>query len=130
MGKKQRLLVINDEPAMLSQIARWLCSDGYNVDTTLTGAEAEQMVTRHKYDLVIIDFHLKKEPQGEKCASDFILGLQRMNSLPILVTSATLQHLDASHLGVDDALVMDGLFWLKLSTLVEKLLSANSEYID
>ena len=130
MEKNQKLLVINDEPAMLSQIARWLCSDGYHVDTALTGTEAERMVIRQKYDLVIIDYHLKKEPQGEKSASDFIPDLQKTNRAPILVTSATLQDLDACLLGADETLIMDLSFWPKLSILVEKMLSANSQFID
>lgn len=50
-----RLLVVEDDPRMVTLLTRVLEEDGYAVDSTGDGAEALWMATEHDYDAVVLD---------------------------------------------------------------------------
>ena len=124
MNERKRLLVINDEPDMIDQMNRWLSKEGYAVESTLQGKEAVELVKNDHYDLILLDFNLKKEKDGEKTAKAFIPQLTKANPLiPIIVISATERNISANTLGVKNVLVVDSSFWKKLLRLVEVTLN-------
>jgi DNA-binding response OmpR family regulator len=53
-----RLLVAEDHPSLARSIAEGLKEEGYAVDVTLDGLQAEQMLHRHQYDCVVLDIML------------------------------------------------------------------------
>lgn len=117
MISKKRLLVINDEPAMLDAICKWLIDAGYRVECCLLGQEGVKLAQKSKFDLVILDYHLKKE--GIKTAEDFIPQFKKLiPAIPIIVVSATLNYLDKERLGVTAVLSVTSVFWNQLITLV------------
>ena len=124
MNERKRLLVINDEPDMIDQMNRWLSKEGYTVDSTLQGKEAVELVKNDHYDLILLDYNLKKEKDGEKTAKAFIPQLTKANPLiPIIVISATERNISANSLGVRNVLIVDSSFWKKLLSLVKVTLS-------
>lgn len=50
-----RILVVDDEPAIVDVLSRLLSRDGYQVMTARNGAEALQMVAQQKPDLILLD---------------------------------------------------------------------------
>ena len=59
MSKQQvRILVVDDEPIILSVFRHLLGSRGYAVDAVLDLSEAMGMVRQHHYDLVLSDYLL------------------------------------------------------------------------
>ena len=50
-----RILVVDDEPAIVDVLSRLLARDGYHVITARNGAEALQMVALHHPDLILLD---------------------------------------------------------------------------
>jgi putative two-component system response regulator len=50
-----RILVVDDEPAIIDVLSRLLTRDGYNVITARNGAEALDIVDRQKPDLILLD---------------------------------------------------------------------------
>lgn len=120
MNERKRLLVINDEPDMIDQMNRWLSKEGYEVESTLQGKEAIELVKNDHYDLILIDFNLKKEKDGEKTAKTFIPQLTKAKPLiPIIVISATERNISANNLGVKNVLIVDSSFWKNLLNLVK-----------
>ena len=50
-----RLLVVEDEPSLLKIIAKRLKEEGYSVDTSKNGKEAESFIISVDYDCIILD---------------------------------------------------------------------------
>jgi len=50
-----RLLVVEDEPSLLKIIAKRLKEEGYSVDTSKNGKEAESYIVSVDYDCIILD---------------------------------------------------------------------------
>ena len=81
---KKRILIINDEKEMLEQIKRWLIIAGYMVQCTLTAENGIRMLNEDKFDLILLDYHLKAERTGAKTAKTFIPLFKNLRpSIPI-----------------------------------------------
>ena len=55
-----RILVTEDEPRILSFLARGLEAEGFSVDSAVDGAEALRRVGGAHYDLVVLDLLLPR----------------------------------------------------------------------
>ena len=53
--RRFNILVVDDQPHMLSIIVRALEEDQYTVSKASTGVEALQMINEHMPDLVVLD---------------------------------------------------------------------------
>jgi two-component system OmpR family response regulator len=53
-----QILVIDDEPKIVSFVSRALAGDGFAVDSAADGARALALATRERYDLVVLDLLL------------------------------------------------------------------------
>lgn len=54
------VLVVDDEPDVVSLIARLVAEDGDHPDTATSGSEALRLIAETRYDLVITDFSMEK----------------------------------------------------------------------
>jgi len=61
MSRRPRLLVVEDDPAILSLFVAYLEKDGYQVAGAATAASAEAMVKRQEFDLILLDLGLPDE---------------------------------------------------------------------
>src|SRR5256714_7526760 len=59
MREQPKVLVVDDEESVVMTIKAILQLDGYNVETTMSGAEARAMVRETEYDLVLTDLRLE-----------------------------------------------------------------------
>jgi signal transduction histidine kinase len=59
MPEQLKVLVVDDEESVVMTIKAILQLDGYNVATTMSGAEARAMVRETEYDLVLTDLRLE-----------------------------------------------------------------------
>ena len=57
-GDGRRLLVVDDEPAMRTAIGNFLSSLGHGVTVASGGLEARALLTRHEYDVVLLDLRM------------------------------------------------------------------------
>jgi two-component system response regulator MprA len=79
-----RILVVDDEHAVLEALRRVLTHEGYDVIATHSGADALELVEAERPDLVLLDV-LMPHPDGlEVCRRLRLEG----NSLPILMLTA------------------------------------------
>jgi two-component system torCAD operon response regulator TorR len=61
MSRRPRLLVVEDDPAILSLFVAYLEKDGYQVTGAATAASAEAMVKKQEFDLILLDLGLPDE---------------------------------------------------------------------
>ncbi|MBN1348739.1 response regulator [candidate division KSB1 bacterium] len=116
MKSEKRILLINDEPEMLSQMERWLIQEGHYIKSCQTGRGGVQLMREMKFDLVFLDYHLKKELDGETTARVIIPELRKINpSVPIIVVSATERNLTPDDLGVLAVLRVTSSCWQQMA---------------
>jgi two-component system response regulator MprA len=100
---KERVLIIEDDEAIVKMLRRALAYEGYQVDTALDGESGLIMARDHHPDLVLLDWMLPGMDGLEVCQR-----LRAGSSLPILMLTAKdtlqdrVQGLDA---GADDYVV-------------------------
>ncbi len=100
---KERILIIEDDEAILKVLRRVLAYEGYQVDTALDGQSGLNMAREKHPDLVILDWMLPGMDGLEVCRR-----LRTTNDVPILMLTAKdttqdrVQGLDA---GADDYVV-------------------------
>jgi DNA-binding response OmpR family regulator len=76
-----RILVVDDDKAILKLIARVLRDEAYAVDTASTGEEARTLALVNEYDGIILDLHL-----GDRHGFEILQELRRNGrSTPVLL---------------------------------------------
>ena len=100
---KQRILVVDDEPAILELVSYNLKRDGYEVITAADGKSALEMFMNEKPDLVILDLMIP-EPDGyEVCKR-----IRAQSAVPVIMLTARGEEQDRIRgldLGADDYVV-------------------------
>jgi two-component system OmpR family response regulator len=98
-----RILTIEDEPRLLSSLAKALREEGYAVDTADNGEDGFFKAESNDYDAIVLDVMLPRLNGWE-----FLERLRRLKQTPVLMLTAR----DATHdrvqgldLGADDYLV-------------------------
>lgn len=103
MKMANKLLLVEDEPAVLASLRRRLQLEGYQVVTAVTGLMALEIFAGENPDLVILDVMLPELDGFEVAAR-----LRRQSSVPILMLTARDAVADRVHgleQGADDYLV-------------------------
>lgn len=97
-----KILVVDDEPAILELVTFNLKQAGYTTLTATDGVEAVQKATAEKPDLIILDIMLPKADGFEVCRN-----LRVKDNIPILMLTARKEEVDrvlGLELGADDYL--------------------------
>ncbi|NLO83335.1 MAG: response regulator transcription factor [Clostridiales bacterium] len=98
----KRLLLVDDEPAIIKGLKFSLQRDGYEIDAAYDGEEALQMFNDSQYDLVVLDVMLPK--------LDGLTVLQRIrekSTVPVIMLTAKGEDMDrilGLEYGADDYL--------------------------
>jgi two-component system response regulator RegX3 len=96
----ERILVVEDEPAIAEAVEYALAAAGYDVDTVGDGTVALDTARARRYDLMILDLLLPGTPGEEVCRQ-----LRRESDLPILMLTARdseEERVSGLDLGADD----------------------------
>jgi DNA-binding NtrC family response regulator len=56
--RNTKILVIDDDPAMLEMVKVFLKSEGYEVNTAISGQDALKLTESERFDLILTDLHL------------------------------------------------------------------------
>jgi two-component system, OmpR family, KDP operon response regulator KdpE len=100
MSSKIRVLVVDDEPAILRFLRPALVASNYEVEASSTAAEATKRIATDVPDIVVLDLGL---PDGD--GRDVIRHVRAWSDVPIIVLSARDRETDkieALDLGADD----------------------------
>ncbi|MBN2246417.1 MAG: response regulator transcription factor, partial [Candidatus Aminicenantes bacterium] len=102
--KKIRILVVEDDKAILTGIADLLESEGYTVCTAIDGKEALVRYTQDKPTLILLDIMMPEKSGYDVCREI----RKKDSSTPILMLTAKGQEVDkviGLELGADDYIV-------------------------
>lgn len=100
MSDKTRVLVVDDEPAILRFLKPAMEVDGYAIASVGTVAEALKRIASDVPDIVVLDLGL---PDGD--GKDVIRRVREWSDVPIVVLSARereIEKIEALDLGADD----------------------------
>lgn len=100
MSARTRVLVVDDEPAILRFLRPALIANDYEVTTTATVADATKRIAAEVPDIVVLDLGL---PDGD--GKDVIRRVREWSDVPIVVLSARdreAEKIEALDLGADD----------------------------
>ena len=100
-GKKTRILIVEDEPAMVAGLRDNFEYEGYEVISAADGAEGLERALEDKPDLVVLDVMMPRMSGLDVCKQ---LKIQRP-SMPIIMLTARGQEIDkvvGLELGADD----------------------------
>jgi len=100
MTTKTRVLVVDDEPAILRFLKPALSANDYEVATAGTVADATRRIAADAPDVVVLDLAL---PDGD--GKEVIRTVRQWSDVPIIVLSARdreTEKIDALDLGADD----------------------------
>lgn len=99
---KRKLLLVDDEPDIVSMVKVRLEANGYDVVTASDGKEAIDKAHKEKPDLIILDLMLPKIDGFKVCA--MLKRDQRYMKIPIVMFTARAQETDeklGKQLGAD-----------------------------
>jgi two-component system KDP operon response regulator KdpE len=102
MSRKVRVLVIDDEPAILRFLRPALIANDYDVESAVTAADAIKSIASEVPDIVVLDLGLPDQDGKE-----VIRTVRQWSDVPIIVLSARDREIDkieALDLGADDYL--------------------------
>jgi two-component system KDP operon response regulator KdpE len=99
--KKQRILIVDDEPKLVYLVRQVLSALGYEVLAASSGAQAIEMVAIEQPDLMILDIVLLGELDGYETAR----RVREFSNIPIIMLTAKVRESDMLRgfdAGVDD----------------------------
>ena len=102
MAEASKLLLVDDDPELRELISAYLAKQGFDVRTAENGREMDDVLRRHRIDLVLLDLMLPGE-DGLSIAK----RLKTTEGIPIIMISAQGQDVDrivGLEIGADDYL--------------------------
>lgn len=98
-----KLILIDDEPEILTLVRDYLSREGYSVLTAINGLEGMELIEREKPDLVLLDWMLPGISGIEICKR-----LRETSTIPIIMLTAKSEEIDrvlGLEFGADDYIV-------------------------
>ena len=81
-----KILIVNDIPSVNRLLAYQLESEGFQVDTVLTGNDGLRQLRQDKYDIILLDYKLPDINGDQVCRQ--IKDDPRLESTPVYFISA------------------------------------------
>jgi phosphate regulon transcriptional regulator PhoB len=100
---KANILAVDDEKDILELVSYNLKNDGFDIEISMNGEDALQLIRNNKYDLVILDLMLPGIQGIELCK--MLKAADETASIPIIMLTAKSEELDkvlGLEMGADD----------------------------
>jgi DNA-binding response OmpR family regulator len=102
-GQETRLLVVDDDPAIRTELREYLDAHGFQVTAAASGAEAISAVLAHDFDVMLLDLWL-----GSENGFDVLRRVREIKPTPCIMVTAQDEVTDkivGLELGADDYLI-------------------------
>jgi len=103
MSVGMKIILVDDEPEILTLVRDYLAREGFSVMTAMNGTEGMQLIEREKPDLVLLDWMLPGMSGLEMCRR-----LRETSTIPIIMLTAKSEEIDrvlGLEFGADDYIV-------------------------
>lgn len=122
------ILVVNDDTMMLKKITQYLDSEGHVVSGTESGQAAVEICQQENFNVIVLDYHLKKDHSATQTANDFFPALKKLApTTPIILTSASLDQLGVPQMYCDFFLEINQSFWNEILDLINNCLLGKAQ---
>lgn len=123
MDKKDAvILLVEDEPEILESASLYLTEMGYKIHSAETAIDAINKLRNQKYDVVVLDYKLKKGT-GEEVLAKMRAAKQLNENTPTIVTSGFLDKDLVARIGkLIQAALVKPYNLEQLETLIAKLI--------
>src|SRR3954463_7695225 len=121
-----RILVAEDHPSLARSIAEGLREEGFEVDLTLDGLEADRLISTHRYDCVALDVMLPGK-DGYQILQEMRKKGNRTPVLCVTARDALDDRVTGLNYGADDYLVKP-FAWDELLARVKALIRRERGY--
>jgi len=120
-----RILAVDDEPEILSILENSLAQMGHHVEVTTTGNRALQLLSKNKFDVLLLDMHLP-EMDGKSIVKRLQAMMPPVSVRTIVITGDTISE-DIRKFAADHALplVMKPLDVQKLNQLLQETVTGH-----
>ena len=81
-NNRKKILIVDDDRAILGSLESILQSEGYTVETAETGGEAIEKSRTHRYNLALLDIRLP-DMEGTQLLTKMFFGTPRMRTIMI-----------------------------------------------
>jgi len=125
-SKGIKILLVEDEEAIISMYELQLTKDGYEVETARNGAWGLKLAKEKKFDLIIMDMVMPA--MNGYVAIKELKSSENSKKVPIIVLSNSAQDSDidqAKKLGATSYLLKSNITPAKLTREIEKILNSN-----
>jgi DNA-binding response OmpR family regulator len=98
-----KIILVDDEPEILTLVRDYLSREGFNVLTAINGTEGMELIERENPDLVLLDWMLPGMSGLEMCRR-----LRETSTIPIIMLTAKSEEIDrvlGLEFGADDYIV-------------------------
>lgn len=101
---RRRILIVDDDRAILQTLKAILQSEGYSVDTAETGTEAIEKSRARWYNLALLDIRLP-DMEGTELLTKMFLGTPRMRTIMITGYPSLESAIESLNSGADGYMV-------------------------
>src|SRR5437588_3172829 len=88
-AKSYRILVADDQPAVLDALKMLLRAEGFDVDAVRSPQVVLESITLHEYDTLLLDLNYARDTTSGREGFELLRGIRELDSqLPIVVMTA------------------------------------------
>jgi DNA-binding response OmpR family regulator len=92
--RRKKVLIVDDEPSMVSVLQRHVSNAGYEIATATNGQEALDKIQQDELDLVLLDLMMPGMNGFETCRQ--IRENEKTRKLPVLIITALRSEADSA----------------------------------
>jgi two-component system alkaline phosphatase synthesis response regulator PhoP len=105
MSDKKRVLLVDDEPDLISLLKKRFIKEGFDVEVAYNGNEAIEKVTANPPDAIVLDVMMPEKDGYEVCAE--LKQNEKYEDIPILMLTAVADHVSSTKYSHSDGMNME-----------------------
>ena len=102
---KKRILVVDDEPDLVTMISKNLEKEGYKVEVAYNGVEAMKKVKANPPDAIVLDVMMPEKDGYEVCSE--LKKDEKYSDIPIVMLTAVADHVTSTRYSHADGINME-----------------------
>ena len=102
---KKRILVVDDEPDLVTMISKNLEKEGYKVEVAYNGVEAMKKVKANPPDAIVLDVMMPEKDGYEVCSE--LKKDEKYADIPIVMLTAVADHVTSTRYSHADGINME-----------------------
>lgn len=105
MTEKKRILVVDDEPDLVTVVTAALEKEGFEVDSAYNGVEGLEKVKANPPDAIVLDVMMPEKDGYKMCAE--LKKEDQFADIPIIMLTAVAEHVSSTRYSHYDGMSME-----------------------